>query len=293
MAANAAKAAPLSVEAFDLRWASGAPAFGGSQSTTATSCWAPTGGDHQQRVSVRPSASTTLLARPVSGFALAGAARISTRQIACSGNFRPVSRPSLRGSTARRVRFHRGRARLGWQDVTTNRNVTCSASTACAQFKTTLSSGLSKAATDSQPPSAKLTPYAACVHQLPPALLHGVRSRSSAGTFALNYAGKDVTSEPQRAVARDREFIRAGRPRWSPARPSRLGARLQHRAMSRRPPGSAGLVRLRRQLCGAPPPTRAHHRAAEWPCRNGWSASATATRNSDTTHATHKRRGSL
>ena len=116
-------------------------------------------------------------------------------------------------------------AAYGWQDVTTERTVTVAGFERLrAQFNANAYSGRIEGGYRYLTPWMGITPYAAgqfTTYSLP---AYAEQVLAGAGTFALNYAAKDVTaSRTELGVRTDKSFADAKR-HPDPARPRRLGA---------------------------------------------------------------------
>ena len=175
----------------------------------------------------------------------------------------------------------------GWQDVTTNRTVTADGIDSLrANFKTNAISGRLEGGYRVATAVGDVTPYAAgqfTTYRLPSYM---EQVAFGAGTFALNYSGKDVTAtrselgmKAEKAVPMtDATLMLRGRLAWAHDFNTDRNVQATFQAL----PGSAFVVN------GATPAadTALTTIAAEMAWRNGWSTSITADAQlSDTTHS--------
>jgi uncharacterized protein with beta-barrel porin domain len=183
--------------------------------------------------------------------------------------------------------FVAGALAYGWQDVTTNRNVSVfGIDSLRGNFKTNAISGRLEAGYRVATAVGDITPYAAgqfTSYRLPSYM---EQVAFGAGTFALNYAGKDVTAsrselgmKAEKAIPMtDATLMLRGRLAWAHDFNTDRNVQATFQAL----PGSAFVVN------GAAPAadTALTTIAAETIWRNGWSASVTADAQlSDTTHS--------
>jgi autotransporter-associated beta strand protein len=284
--ANASMARKAAVaEAFDARWGVWAAGFGGSQSTNGDA----TLGSNKTTSNVFGSAAGAdyrFSPNTVAGFALAGGG--TSFRVANGG-----SGSSDLFQAGAYLRHTQGAAFLsaalayGWQDVTTNRDVTVAGfDNLRGRFNANAVSGRLEGGYKVATAAGDITPYAAgqfISYRLPS---YAEQAASGANTFALSYSGKDVTAtrtelglRSEKAVAlTDATLMLRGRLAW--AHDFNTDRNVQATFLTL--PGSAFVVN------GAPPAadTALTTVSAEMLWRNGWSASATAdTQLSDTTHS--------
>jgi autotransporter-associated beta strand protein len=285
MAAMPRKAAPLSVEAFDSRWGVWAAGFGGSQSTSGDNVL----GSNKTTSNVFGSAvgvDYRFSPDTVAGFALAGGGTHFNVANGGSGNSDLFQAGAYVKHTEGAV-FVAGALAYGWQDVTTNRNVSVfGIDSLRGNFKTNAISGRLEGGYRVATAVGDITPYAAgqfTSYRLPSYM---EQVAFGAGTFALNYAGKDVTASRSELGLRgekavpmtDATLMLRGRLAWAHDFNTDRNVQATFQAL----PGSAFVVN------GATPAadTALTTVAAEMLWRNGWSASATADAQlSDTTHS--------
>jgi autotransporter-associated beta strand protein len=285
MAAMPRKAAPLGAEAFDSRWGVWAAGFGGSQSTSGDAVL----GSNKTTSNVFGSAvgvDYRFSPDTVAGFALAGGGTHFNVANGGSGNSDLFQAGVYVRHTEGSV-FLAAALAYGWQDVTTNRTVTAfGIDSLRANFKTNAISGRLEGGYRVATAVGDITPYAAgqFTNYRLPSYMEQVAF--GAGTFALNYSGKDVTAtrselgmKAEKAVPMtDATLMLRGRLAWAHDFNTDRNVQATFQAL----PGSAFVVN------GATPAadTALTTIAAEMAWRNGWSASATADAQlSDTTHS--------
>jgi autotransporter-associated beta strand protein len=285
MAAMPRKAAPLGAEAFDSRWGVWAAGFGGSQSTSGDANL----GSNKTTSNVFGSAvgaDYRFSPNTVAGFALAGGGTHFNVANGGSGNSDLFQAGAYVRHTEGSV-FLAAALAYGWQDVTTNRNVSVfGIDSLRGNFKTNAISGRLEGGYRVATAVGDITPYAAgqfTSYRLPSYM---EQVAFGAGTFALNYAGKDVTAtrselgmKAEKAVPlSDSTLILRGRLAWAHDYNTDRNVQATFQSL----PGSAFVVN------GAAPAadTALTTIAAETIWRNGWSASVTADAQlSDTTHS--------
>jgi autotransporter-associated beta strand protein len=285
LAAMPRKAAPLSVEAFDSRWGVWAAGFGGSQSTSGDAVL----GSNKTTSNVFGSAvgiDYRFSPDTVAGFALAGGGTHFNVANGGSGNSDLFQAGAYVKHTEGAV-FLAAALAYGWQDVTTNRNVTVfGIDSLRANFKTNAISGRLEGGYRVATAVSDITPYAAAQftsYRLPSYM---EQVAFGAGTFALNYDGKDVTASRTELGARaEKSFAQTdslvtlrGRLAWAHDFNTDRNVQATFQAL----PGSAFVVN------GAAPAadTALASVAAETLWHSGWSASVTADAQlSDTTHS--------
>jgi autotransporter-associated beta strand protein len=285
MAAMPRKAAPLSVEAFDSRWGVWAAGFGGSQSTSGDAVL----GSNKTTSNVFGSAvgvDYRFSPNTVAGFALAGGGTHFNVANGGSGNSDLFQAGAYLKHTEGAA-FIAAALAYGWQDVTTNRTVTAfGIDSLRGNFKTNAISGRLEGGYKVATGAGDITPYAAgqfTTYRLPSYM---EQVAFGAGTFALNYTGKDVTAtrselgmKAEKAVPMtDATLMLRGRLAWAHDFNTDRNVQATFQSL----PGSAFVVN------GAAPAadTALTTVAAEMLWRNGWSASATADAQlSDTTHS--------
>jgi uncharacterized protein with beta-barrel porin domain len=285
MAAMPRKAAPLSVEAFDSRWGVWAAGFGGSQSTSGDAVL----GSNKTTSNVFGSAvgvDYRFSPDTVAGFALAGGGTHFNVANGGSGNS-DLFQAGAYVKHSEGAAFIAGALAYGWQDVTTNRNVSVfGIDSLRGNFKTNAISGRLEGGYKVATQFGDITPYAAgqFTNYRLPSYMEQVAF--GAGTFALNYAGKDVTASRTELGARtEKSFAQAdslvtlrGRLAWAHDFNTDRNVQATFQAL----PGSAFVVN------GAAPAadTALASVAAETLWHSGWSASVTADAQlSDTTHS--------
>jgi autotransporter-associated beta strand protein len=285
MAAMPRKAAPLSVEAFDSRWGVWAAGFGGSQSTSGDAVL----GSNKTTSNVFGSAvgvDYRFSPDTVAGFALAGGGTHFNVANGGSGNS-DLFQAGAYVKHSEGAAFIAGALAYGWQDVTTNRNVSVfGIDSLRGNFKTNAISGRLEGGYKVATQFGDITPYAAgqFTNYRLPSYMEQVAF--GAGTFALNYAGKDVTATRTELGARtEKSFAQAdslvtlrGRLAWAHDFNTDRNVQATFQAL----PGSAFVVN------GAAPATDTALAsvAAETLWHSGWSASLTADAQlSDTTHS--------
>jgi autotransporter-associated beta strand protein len=285
MAAMPRKAAPLGAEAFDSRWGVWAAGFGGSQSTSGDAVL----GSNKTTSNVFGSAvgvDYRFSPNTVAGFALAGGGTHFNVANGGSGNS-DLFQAGAYLKHSEGAAFIAGALAYGWQDVTTNRNVSVfGIDNLRGNFKTNAVSGRLEGGYKVATAVGDVTPYAAAQftsYRLPSYM---EQVAFGAGTFALNYAGKDVTATRTELGARtEKSFAQAdslvtlrGRLAWAHDFNTDRNVQATFQAL----PGSAFVVN------GAAPAadTALASVAAETLWHSGWSASVTADAQlSDTTHS--------
>lgn len=281
--ASMARKAPA--EAFDARWGVWAAGYGGSQSTSGDANL----GSNKTTSSIFGSAvgaDYRFSPNTVAGFALAGGGTHFNVANGGSGNSDLFQAGAyLRHSEG--AAFIAAALAYGWQDVTTNRTVTAfGIDSLRANFKTNAISGRLEGGYKVATAVGDITPYAAgqFTNYRLPSYMEQVAF--GAGTFALNYAGKDVTAtrselgmKAEKAVPMtDATLMLRGRLAWAHDYNTDRNVQATFQSL----PGSAFVVN------GASPAadTALTTIAAETLWRNGWSASVTADAQlSDTTHS--------
>jgi autotransporter-associated beta strand protein len=279
------KAGPLSADAFDSRWGVWAAGFGGSQSTSGDTNL----GSNKTTSNVFGSAvgvDYRFSPDTVLGFALAGGGTHFNVANGGSGNSDLFQAGAyLRHSEG--AAFIAAALAYGWQDVTTNRTVTAfGIDSLRANFKTNAISGRLEGGYKVATAVGDITPYAAAqfTNYRLPSYMEQVAF--GAGTFALNYAGKDVTATRSELGLRgekavpltDATLMLRGRLAWAHDFNTDRNVQATFQSL----PGSAFVVN------GATPAadTALTTVSAETLWRNGWSASITADAQlSDTTHS--------
>jgi uncharacterized protein with beta-barrel porin domain len=191
---------------FTQRWSVWAAGYGGSQTTDGNTVL----GSNNTRSSiggVAVGADYRFSPNTIAGFALAGGAT----------NFSVNGLGSGRSDLFQAGAFIRhnignayvtAAAAYGWQDVTTERTVTAAGFERLrAQFNANAFSGRIEGGTRYTTPWMGITPYAAgqfTTYSLP---AYAEQVLAGAGTFALNYAAKDVTaSRSELGVRTDKSF---------------------------------------------------------------------------------------
>jgi autotransporter-associated beta strand protein len=283
-ASMARKAAPMA-EPFDARWGVWAAGYGGSQSTNGDAAL----GSNKTTSNVFGSAvgaDYRFSPNTVAGFALAGGGTHFNVANGGSGNSDLFQAGAYLRHTEGAA-FIAAALAYGWQDVTTNRTVTAAGIDSLrANFKTNAVSGRLEGGYKVATGAGDITPYAAgqfTTYRLPSYM---EQVAFGAGTFALNYAGKDVTAtrselgmKAEKAVPMtDATLMLRGRLAWAHDFNTDRNVQATFQSL----PGSAFVVN------GATPAadTALTTIAAEMAWRNGWSASATADAQlSDTTHS--------
>jgi autotransporter-associated beta strand protein len=282
--ASMARKAPMA-EPFDARWGVWAAGYGGSQSTSGDANL----GSNKTTSNVFGSAvgaDYRFSPNTVAGFALAGGGTHFNVANGGSGNSDLFQAGAYVRHTEGAV-FLAAALAYGWQDVTTNRTVTAfGIDSLRANFKTNAISGRLEGGYKVATGVGDITPYAAgqfTTYRLPSYM---EQVAFGAGTFALNYAGKDVTAtrselgmKAEKAVPMtDATLMLRGRLAWAHDFNTDRNVQATFQSL----PGSAFVVN------GAAPAadTALTTVAAEMAWRNGWSASATADAQlSDTTHS--------
>jgi autotransporter-associated beta strand protein len=282
--ASMARKAPMA-EPFDARWGVWAAGYGGSQSTNGDTAL----GSNKTTSNVFGSAvgaDYRFSPNTVAGFALAGGGTHFNVANGGSGNSDLFQAGAYVRHTEGAV-FLAAALAYGWQDVTTNRTVTAfGIDSLRANFKTNAISGRLEGGYKVATGVGDITPYAAgqfTTYRLPSYM---EQVAFGAGTFALNYAGKDVTAtrselgmKAEKAVPMtDATLMLRGRLAWAHDFNTDRNVQATFQSL----PGSPFVVN------GAAPAadTALTTIAAEMAWRNGWSASATADAQlSDTTHS--------
>jgi autotransporter-associated beta strand protein len=284
LAAMPRKAAPFA-EPFDSRWGVWAAGYGGSQSTNGDASL----GSNKTTSNVFGSAvgvDYRFSPNTVAGFALAGGGTHFNVANGGSGNS-DLFQAGAYLKHSEGAAFVAAALAYGWQDVTTNRNVTVfGVDNLRGNFKTNAISGRLEGGYRVATAAGDVTPYAAAqfTNYRLPSYMEQVGF--GAGTFALNYAGKDVTASRSELGLRtekamnltDATLTLRGRLAWAHDFNTDRNIRATFQAL----PGSACVVN------GAAPAadTALTTIAAEMAWRNGWSASATADAQlSDTTRS--------
>jgi autotransporter-associated beta strand protein len=284
LAAMPRKAAPFA-EPFDSRWGVWAAGFGGSQNTSGDASL----GSNKTTSNVFGSAvgvDYRFSPNTVAGFALAGGGTHFNVANGGSGNS-DLFQAGAYLKHSEGAAFIAAALAYGWQDVTTSRNVTVfGIDNLRGNFKTNAISGRLEGGYRVATAAGDVTPYAAAqfTNYRLPSYMEQVGF--GAGTFALNYAGKDVTATRSELGLRaekamdltDATLTLRGRLAW--ARDFNTDRNVQ--ATFQALPGSAFVVN------GAAPAadTALTTIAAETLWRNGWSTSVTADAQlSDTTHS--------
>jgi autotransporter-associated beta strand protein len=285
--ANAAMArkAPLSAEAFDARWGVWAAGFGGSQSISGDAVL----GSNKTTSNVFGSvagAEYRFSPNTVAGFALAGGGTNFRVANGGSGNS-DLFQAGAYVKHTQGAAFIAAALAYGWQDVTTNRNVTVAGiDNLRGRFNSNAISGRLEGGYKVATQAGEFTPYAAgqfTTYRLPS---YAEQVASGANTFALAYNGKDVTAtrselglRSEKAVAlTDATLMLRSRLAW--AHDFNTDRNVQAAFLTL--PGSAFVVN------GAQPAadTALTTVSAEMLWRNGWSAAVTADAQlSDTTHS--------
>jgi uncharacterized protein with beta-barrel porin domain len=282
--ASMARKAPLA-EPFDARWGVWAAGYGGSQSTSGDANL----GSNKTTSNVFGSAvgaDYRFSPNTVVGFALAGGGTHFNVANGGSGNSDLFQAGAYLRHTEGAA-FIAAALAYGWQDVTTNRTVTAfGIDSLRGNFKTNAISGRLEGGYKVATAVGDITPYAAgqfTTYRLPSYM---EQVAFGAGTFALNYAGKDVTAsrselgmKAEKAVPlTDATLMLRGRLAWAHDFNTDRNVQATFQSL----PGSAFVVN------GATPAadTALTTIAAETIWRNGWSASVTADAQlSDTTHS--------
>jgi autotransporter-associated beta strand protein len=284
MAAMPRKAAPFA-EPFDSRWGVWAAGFGGSQSTSGDAVL----GSNKTTSNVFGSAvgvDYRFSPNTVAGFALAGGGTHFNVANGGSGNS-DLFQAGAYLKHSEGAAFIAAALAYGWQDVTTNRNVSVfGIDSLRGNFKTNAISGRLEGGYRVATAVGDITPYAAgqFTNYRLPSYMEQVGFGS--GIFALNYAGKDVTASRselglrgERAVPMtDATLMLRGRLAWAHDFNTDRNVQATFQAL----PGSAFVVN------GAAPAadTAITTIAAETLWRNGWSTSVTADAQlSDSTHS--------
>jgi autotransporter-associated beta strand protein len=282
--ASMARKAPMA-EPFEARWGVWAAGYGGSQSTSGDA----TLGSNKTTSNVFGSAvgaDYRFLPNTVVGFALAGGGTHFNVANNGSGNSDLFQAGAYLRHTEGAA-FIAAALAYGWQDVTTNRTVTADGIDSLrANFKTNAISGRLEGGYRVATTVGDITPYAAgqfTSYRLPSYM---EQVAFGAGTFALNYAGKDVTAtrselgmKAEKAVPMtDATLMLRGRLAWAHDYNTDRNVQATFQSL----PGSAFVVN------GASPAadTALTTVSAETLWRNGWSTSITADAQlSDTTHS--------
>jgi uncharacterized protein with beta-barrel porin domain len=282
--ASMARKAPMA-EPFEARWGVWAAGYGGSQSTSGDA----TLGSNKTTSNVFGSAvgaDYRFSPNTVVGFALAGGGTHFNVANGGSGNSDLFQAGAYLRHTEGAA-FIAAALAYGWQDVTTNRTVTAfGIDSLRANFKTNAISGRLEGGYKVATAVGDITPYAAgqfTSYRLPSYM---EQVAFGAGTFALNYSGKDVTAtrselgmKAEKAVPMtDATLMLRGRLAWAHDYNTDRNVQATFQSL----PGSAFVVN------GASPAadTALTTVSAETLWRNGWSASITADAQlSDTTHS--------
>ena len=283
--ASMAHKAPLAAEPFDARWGVWAAGFGGSQSISGDAVL----GSNKTTSNVFGSAAGAeyrFSPNTVAGFALAGGGTNFRVANGGSGNS-DLFQAGAYVKHTQGAAFIAAALAYGWQDVTTNRNVTVAGiDNLRGRFNSNAISGRLEGGYKVATQAGEFTPYAAgqfTTYRLPS---YAEQVASGANTFALAYNGKDVTAtrselgpRSEKAVAlTDATLMLRGRVAW--AHDFNTDRNVQAAFMTL--PGSAFVVN------GAQPSadTALTTASAEMLWRNGWSAAVTADAQlSDTTHS--------
>jgi uncharacterized protein with beta-barrel porin domain len=281
--ASMARKAPA--EAFESRWGVWGAGFGGSQNTSGN---AVVGSNNTASniFGTAVGADYRFSPNTIAGFALAGGGTHFTVDNGGSGNSDLFQAGGYVRHTQGAV-FLAAALAYGWQDVTTNRTVTAfGIDSLRADFKTNALSGRLEGGYKVATGIGDITPYAAgqfTTYRLPS---YAEQTAFGASTFALNYAGKDVTATRTELGLRgetavpltDATLMLRGRLAW--AHDFNTDRNIQATFQSL--PGSAFVVN------GATPAadTALTTLSAETLWRNGWSASITGDAQlSDSTHS--------
>jgi autotransporter-associated beta strand protein len=277
--------APRKAEPFCARWGVWAAGYGGSQSISGDDAL----GSNKTSSNVFGSAvgaDYRFSPNTVAGFSLAGGGTHFNVANGGSGNSDLFQAGAYLKHTEGAA-FIAAALAYGWQDVTTNRTVTAfGIDSLRANFKTNAISGRLEGGYKVATGAGDITPYAAgqfTTYRLPSYM---EQVAFGAGTFALNYNGKDVTAtrselgmKAEKAVPlTDATLMLRGRLAWAHDFNTDRNVQATFQSL----PGSAFVVN------GATPAadTALTTVAAEMLWRNGWSASATADAQlSDTTHS--------
>jgi uncharacterized protein with beta-barrel porin domain len=199
---------------YDPRWSVWASGFGGSQSSDGNAAIGSNAATSQV-FGTAVGADYLLSPHTIMGFALAGGG--TSANVANSG----TARSDLFQAGAF-VRHKSGAAYVsagiayGWQDITTDRTVTIAAADRLrAEFHANTWSGRVEGGYRIAVPSTKglgITPYAAAQFTTVALPAYAESAVSGAGTFALSYAGRNVTdSRSEIGVRTDQTFaIRNG-----------------------------------------------------------------------------------
>jgi autotransporter-associated beta strand protein len=277
--------APLKAEPFCARWGVWAAGYGGSQSTNGDAVL----GSNKTTSNVFGSAvgaDYRFSPNTVAGFSLAGGGTHFNVDNGGSGSSDLFQAGAYLRHTEGAA-FIAAALAYGWQDVTTNRTVTAfGIDSLRANFKTNAISGRLEGGYKVATGVGDITPYAAAqfTNYRLPSYMEQVAF--GAGTFALNYAGKDVTAtrselglRGEKAVPMtDATLMLRGRLAWAHDFNTDRNVQATFQSL----PGSAFVVN------GASPAadTALTTVSAETIWRNGWSASLTADAQlSDTTHS--------
>jgi autotransporter-associated beta strand protein len=282
--ASMARKAPMA-EPFDARWGVWAAGYGGSQSTSGDANL----GSNKTTSNVFGSAvgaDYRFSPNTVAGFALAGGGTHFNVANNGSGNSDLFQAGAYLRHTEGAA-FIAAALAYGWQDVTTNRTVTAfGIDSLRANFKTNAISGRLEGGYRVATAVGDITPYAAgqfTTYRLPSYM---EQVAFGAGTFALNYNGKDVTAtrselgmKAEKAMPMtDATLMLRGRLAWAHDFNTDRNVQATFQSL----PGSAFVVN------GASPAadTALTTVSAETIWRNGWAASLTADAQlSDTTHS--------
>ena len=223
--------APPMREPFERRWSVWGAGYGGTQSTDGNAA----AGSQQHASRVYGGAAGfdyRLTPDTLVGFSLGGGGTnfISQR------SRRRTSEMFQAGHSCRHnigAAYIAGALAYGWQDVTTDRNVTSPDDQLRAHFDANACPDGSKAAIALSRATGGLTPYAAgqfTTFWLPD---YAEQVVAGANTFALAYGEKDVTaSRSELGLRGDTSF--AMQKHRDAARPRGVGAQLQHRPQRRR-----------------------------------------------------------
>jgi autotransporter-associated beta strand protein len=282
--ASMPRKAPMA-EPFDARWGVWAAGYGGSQSTSGDANL----GSNKTTSNVFGSAvgaDYRFSPNTVAGFALAGGGTHFNVANGGSGNS-DLFQAGAYLRHAEGAAFIAAALAYGWQDVTTNRTVTAAGIDSLrANFKTNAISGRLEGGYRVVTGAGDITPYAAAqfTNYRLPSYMEQVAF--GAGTFALNYAGKDVTAsrselglKAEKAVPMtDATLMLRGRLAWAHDFNTDRNVQATFQSL----PGASFVVN------GATPAADAALTtiSAETLWRNGWSASVTADAQlSDTTQS--------
>jgi uncharacterized protein with beta-barrel porin domain len=257
---------------FDPRWSVWGSAFGGSSNTSGNAALGSNNAT-ARAFGFAAGADYRISRDTLAGFALAGGGT----NFSVSGFGSGRSDLFQAGAF---VRHNFGRAYVtaaaayGWQDVTTDRTV-AGVDRLHAQFNANAYSGRVEAGYHYTTPWMAITPYAAgqfTTYSLP---AYAEQVLSGAGTFALNYAAKDVTAaRTELGVRTDRSFAMVngvltlrGRAAWA----HDFNTDRNVTALFQTLPGAAFVVNGAAQAHDSALVTG----AAEMKWLNGWSAAAT------------------